>query len=111
MPVKEIIKIYKEDIILNKIHGRKDKGGRWYPDEDLEKCSCCRYIRSPSRSWPNNYLNHCRTNKHLRTRLLEKPSIVEKEALSITLETAPLYLNHQEDLLRVTAEFFLKNKM
>lgn len=42
--------------------GKKDSGGRWYPDEMLE---CCKGIRSPSRAWPNTYLNHCKSLAHM----------------------------------------------
>ena len=41
-----------------------DGGARWYPSFE-EKQPCCDKIRGPSRNYPNNYLNHCKTKKHI----------------------------------------------
>ncbi len=44
--------------------GKFDGAGRWYPTES-ETCSCCKGIRTPSRSWPFSYMVHCRTAEHI----------------------------------------------
>lgn len=55
--------ILLRDRILNP-QGYFDNGGRWYPDTE-EQASCCSSVRSPSRTFPYSYLNHCRTMKHI----------------------------------------------
>jgi len=50
--------------------GERDSGGRWWPDP-WEECSCCGWIREPSRAYPNSLRDHCRTRKHIRN-LLKK---------------------------------------
>lgn len=59
--------------------GKRDKGGRWYPDES-EIASCCNAIRRPSAHWPNSLWTHCNTKKHKMTLAKEKgeKSIVGK---------------------------------
>lgn len=47
--------------------GRFDGGGRWYPAAE-EAASCCRAIRSPSRSYPYSLLVHARSTEHVATR-------------------------------------------
>ena len=44
--------------------GQTERGSakRWYPSVMLK---CCQDIRSPSRSWPNSLLHHCRSAKHV----------------------------------------------
>jgi len=44
--------------------GQFDNGGRWYPSEH-EACTCCEYIRSPSRGFPFSLMVHCRTVSHV----------------------------------------------
>ena len=60
-----------------------DTKGRWYPycledledmnivESEIEKASCCSMIREPSRKWPYSLMNHCRTKKHIRNRIIE----------------------------------------
>lgn len=45
--------------------GKFDNGGRWYPNEETEKCECCNYIRRPSRAFPFSMMVHCRTAEHI----------------------------------------------
>jgi hypothetical protein len=80
--------------------GRCDSGGRWYPEGD-EKVSCCKSIREPSRSFPWSYYKHSKSAKHIRNRVLERPTMYESEALAMTMETAPLYVNYEGLLLYV----------
>lgn len=82
--------------------GSKDNGGRWYPSK-IEKASCCENVRSPSRQWPWSLWEHCRTQKHVRTRLTEWHTEVEKKALEMTVEEAPLYLSDKNRLLQEVA--------
>lgn len=44
--------------------GRFETGSRWYP-KGSEHLPCCDKIRPPSRNYPNNLNNHCRTKKHI----------------------------------------------
>jgi hypothetical protein len=44
--------------------GHRDGGGRWYPSVD-EKCSCCAFIREPSRAFPFSLSTHCRSFEHI----------------------------------------------
>jgi len=81
--------------------GKNDKGGRWYPS-DTERASCCSSVRQPSRTWPFSLYKHCCTRKHIRQRILEEqPSDIERQALSMTLEDAPLHVNDTGLLLHV----------
>jgi hypothetical protein len=72
--------------------GKCDKGNRWYPGDE-ERASCCDSIREPSRSYPWSFYKHCWSRKHKRQLLLERPSELEREALAMTMETAPLHVN------------------
>ena len=45
--------------------GYFDGGGRWYPNEQREACSCCSHIRTPSRAWPYSLNKHCRSVQHV----------------------------------------------
>ena len=104
-----------EKVIAEYLSGRRpdglnDKGGRWYPSE-AEKCSCCRAIRSPSRSFPFSLLNHCQTKKHILKLIEENPasraSVLHKDietALTITDMTAPLHVNDESPLIRYVIE-------
>lgn len=81
--------------------GRSDNGGRWYPSDE-ETCSCCKDIRSPSRSYPWSFFKHCNSKKHIKNLLLENPTHLSKEtpeALTMTKEFAPLYINSESNLL------------
>jgi hypothetical protein len=82
-------------------HGQKDSGGRWYPDDVKEAVSCCSSIRSPSHKYPWSLFKHCLSLKHIRQRIIEKPVELEKKALAMTQETAPLYVNESWLLLHV----------
>lgn len=44
--------------------GKFDNAKRFYPS-DMERCDCCYSIRTPSASWPNTLMNHCRSAKHI----------------------------------------------
>lgn len=44
--------------------GEFDNAQRWYPSDEEEQ-ECCAGIRSPSRSWPYSYMQHCRTMTHV----------------------------------------------
>lgn len=63
--IKAAIKLYNErqsrDVDPD---GTFDRAGRWYPS-DTERCSCCRYISSPTRSYPYSYMTHCRSSEHV----------------------------------------------
>jgi hypothetical protein len=80
--------------------GRNDSGGRWYPS-DKEICSCCKSIRQPSREYPWSLWMHCRTLKHIKNILLEHPGCITDapEALKMTKESAPQYINSESNLL------------
>jgi len=93
--LKAVLSYYKDSY---KPSGKTDKGGRWYPDE-LESCSCCTSVRSPSRSWPWSLWKHCNTLKHIKNRILEKPYADETEALGMILEDAPLHINDEKTLM------------
>ena len=80
--------------------GHTDKGGRWYPTED-EKCSCCDNIRSPTRAYPWSLWKHCKSIKHYKNLIAYSPSFLDKEipeALKMTIENAPQYINTESDL-------------
>lgn len=87
--------------------GKTDKGGRWYPD-DIERCSCCASIRSPSRSYPWSIWKHCKSAKHIHNRITEGPSCeLYTKALSMTLEDAPLFINDLQPALVAVAKKLL----
>ena len=44
--------------------GSFDKASRWYP-ADEEICPECKYIRTPSRSYPLSLNRHCRALSHV----------------------------------------------
>lgn len=77
--------------------GRSDNGGRWYPD-DGEKCDCCDKVRSPSRSYPWSLWKHCKSKKHIKNWVLKQTDPTYKEALNMTKETAPLYLDTKDPM-------------
>ena len=86
--------------------GKKDSGGRWYPD-DFEKCSCCSSIRSPSRSYPWSLWHHCRSAKHIKSLIHEQPLTLDSEietALKMTQNNAPGYINSESKLLQYMLE-------
>jgi len=72
----------------------------WYPDID-EECACCRDYRPTT-----NLRNHCTSKEHIKNWLLKQndPNYKSplyftqsaiREAIKMTIETAPLYLeNH-----------------
>lgn len=97
---------------LEAIHqpsGNMDSGGRWYPSDE-ETCSCCKDIRSPSRSYPWSFFKHCHSKKHIKNLLQENPTHLGKEipeALTITKESAPLYINTESDLLKYVRDELL----
>jgi hypothetical protein len=78
--------------------GKRDSGGRWYPSAD-ESCSCCRPVREPSREYPQSLYKHCHTIKHIRVRVVEKPTTLEAEALAMTQTSAGLYVNSESSPL------------
>ena len=80
---------------------------RWYPDEP-EKASCCASVREPSRSYPLSLYRHCCSRKHVRQRILERPTELQHKALTMTLEGAPLHIN-DEGLLGHVAKTLLKS--
>lgn len=45
--------------------GKYDKARRWYPDDEIEKCECCCFIRSPSKAWPSSLYRHCCSLGHI----------------------------------------------
>jgi hypothetical protein len=80
--------------------GKNDSGGRWYPS-DQERCSCCKDIRSPSRDYPWSLFKHCCSLKHIKNLILENQAYFTDapEALKMTKESAPLYINSESNLL------------
>jgi hypothetical protein len=44
--------------------GSGDRGGRWFPSTS-ERCWCCAYVRTPSRTWPLSLLKHCSSAEHV----------------------------------------------
>lgn len=50
--------------------GSFDRAGRWYASDE-ERASCCN-VRGPSRAFPYSQMVHCRTLKHIKTRMTEK---------------------------------------
>lgn len=57
--------------------GHSDNGGRWYPDGH-EACSCCDYIRTPSRGFPYSLMVHCRTITHISALFEVDESLLRK---------------------------------
>jgi hypothetical protein len=89
--------------------GRSDNGGRWYPS-DTEKCSCCDNIRSPSHAYPWSLYKHCYSMKHIKKVIIEKQKKLSSflpEAITMTRDTAPLYLNTDSDLLKFVRDTLL----
>lgn len=81
--------------------GKTDSGSRWYPSDE-ERCSCCEYIRSPSRAYPWSLYKHCHSRKHIKNLIQENPTHLSKEtpeALLMTIESAPQYLNTESYIL------------
>jgi hypothetical protein len=72
---KKIAELRREKIL--EPNGHFDDKRRWYPDEAVEKASCCSSIRPPSAAYPSNYLYHVMTVKHVETLLKEKPYAIE----------------------------------
>lgn len=68
--------------------GKKDNGGRWYPNEE-EICDCCSYVRRPSRSFPWSLYVHCKSIKHTKNLLIK---------MGITDEDIPLLINNEGQL-------------
>ena len=89
-------------------YGKFDSGNRWYPDNDAERCSCCENIRKPSRAYPFSLLTHCRSQKHIKERLLTKPTEEEKEAIAMTMEKAALAVCRDNILLKEVAKIMLR---
>lgn len=90
----------------------KTSAGKWYPSE-RETCECCTHVRSPSHNWPWSLKKHCKTRKHLKYLLKKDPTFVSPdapEALTMTVENAPLYVNSQSVLLKEVATFLLCGK-
>ena len=61
-PTEAAIEHLSRKLRVSHPSGKSDSGGRWYPDEEL---SCCKFIRSPSRSYPYSYMTHCRSADHV----------------------------------------------
>ena len=102
-------------IVLNywaKVHrasGKTDSGSRWDPSRE-ERCSCCESIRSPSRAYPWSLLKHCHSKKHIKNLILENPTHLSKdtpEALLMTKDSAPQYLNTESELLKYVRDELL----
>lgn len=55
--------IARRDRVTNPT-GEFDNARRWYPAAS-ERRSCCRGIRTPSRTWPYSYMTHCRSVEHV----------------------------------------------
>jgi hypothetical protein len=84
-------------------------GGRWYPSVD-EMCSCCKDIRSPSRAYPSSLWNHCKSGKHIWNLIQKNPFFIGvdvPEALKMTKESAPLYINSESNLLKYVRDELL----
>ena len=65
MKILEVAKIYLDrKNRLSHPEGTFDKGGRFYPDK-FEDRDCCKFIRSPSRSYPYSLMHHCRSIDHI----------------------------------------------
>ena len=62
--------------------GRTDNAGRWYPSK-AERCPCCDSVRSPSRSYPWSYMQHCRTAEHVAQLHGQEPSTIRHIARQI----------------------------
>lgn len=70
--------------------GEFDTAGRWYPDEDEERCSCCSKIASPSRVWPYSLIKHCRTRPHIIRLAKEHPEAFERRTGYVRRDYVPL---------------------
>jgi len=104
-PVREAACIYlRRRERLEHPDGRKDRVGRWYPDES-EMLDQTQY-RSPSRAHPWSYMLACRTLKHcanlagIPTRTLE----VRRAARHIEAEAAMLGQTLRERTDQILAE-------
>lgn len=53
--------------------GKTDKQGRWYPHDDLLSIPGAFSVRSPSRAWPNSYLNHYFSKKFAKLLAINNP--------------------------------------
>jgi len=53
--------------------GRTDNGSRWYPNNDIGDIPGAFCVRSPSRSWPNSYINHFYSKKFARILAVHSP--------------------------------------
>jgi len=53
--------------------GRFDNGSRWYPDTEYADIPGAFCVRSPSRSWPNSYLNHYYSKKFAKLLATHNP--------------------------------------
>ena len=78
--------------------GKTDNGGRWYPDPE-EECSCCKSIRSPTRSYPWSLYKHCKSKKHVENWVLKTKDNLVINGLRMTKKSAPLYLDAVDPLL------------
>lgn len=58
-----------------KLAGKKDKIGRWYPNDDLLSIPGAFAVRSPSKAFPFSYINHYLTNKFARLLALHNPKL------------------------------------
>lgn len=54
--------------------GDFDSAGRWYPHKS-GKCTCCEYVREPSRAYPYTMMVHCRTKIHIQNLLRKRGEI------------------------------------
>jgi hypothetical protein len=96
--IKVVLKFWAK---MHKPSGKTDSGSRWSPSDE-EQCSCCGSIRSPSRAYPWSLLKHCHSKKHIKNLIQENPTHLSKdtpEALAMTIETAPQYINSESALL------------
>lgn len=74
----------KEVSSTHRPRGKTDKAQRWSP-YDIERCTCCDSIRTPSRSYPWSLYKHCCSIKHVRHLLSEHYHVNSIEDLSLLI--------------------------
>jgi hypothetical protein len=87
--------------------GKNDRQGRWYPDPEIEECSCCKNIRCPSRSYPSSLWKHCISKAHylnLCAKLGEEPvdlPVKTKRKVEEMIGYKAVFVNYEGEFLSI----------
>jgi hypothetical protein len=87
--------------------GKNDRQGRWYPDPEIEECSCCKNIRRPSRAYPSSLWKHCCSKAHylnLCEKLGEEPvdlPVKTKRKVEEMIGYKAVFVNHEREFLSI----------